>query len=102
MQQEAPSIFDDLSQTPYFKYATTGQRFVNFIIDYIAYCIIGSVFNTFLLIILPLTGGDITDVFERLIIILALQVLFYILLYTLVEGASKGRSLGKLITKTQQ
>ncbi len=88
---------------PLFQYASAGQRFLNYIIDTIAFYIL-------YLIILSFLGFFMMDTFssgtsENIGLIIALMtygLAIFIMLayYTLLEG-SKGKTLGKLITKTK-
>src|SRR5690242_817386 len=106
MQEEAStSIFDELSQMRYFEYATTGQRFVNYLIDLIVAFAFSTVVGLVLGIILPLCGVSVSDFHdfmhtERWVAYLQ-AIINLIIIYTLIEGATKGRSLGKLITRTK-
>lgn len=98
MENTIPSIFEELAdQNPYFEYATTAQRFKNFIIDLVVYC----VFSIIILLILAIL---FTDGKNALVITGWWFVLFtmcnYFTITFLMEGFSKGRSLGKFATGT--
>src|SRR4051812_34876160 len=99
--QEA-SVFDGQMN---YTYATTGQRFLNFIIDMIiGYIVVYAVILVLALTIPPfrefaisLNDGSVGSMLmDRLLTILLLALVF-----TVIEGASKGRTLGKLITGTK-
>ena len=104
MEQETiPSVFDQVAEYPQFEYATTGNRFVNFLIDTVVYYM----FNIVVLFItgaaLAISGKtaeDIQEIFSNKAVPYTMALANFILLYTVIEGASKGRSLGKLVTGT--
>jgi uncharacterized RDD family membrane protein YckC len=85
-----------------FEYASTGQRFLNWLIDYVLIII---AFIFILTLLSGLTGGADTYEegnssaldFESYVIMLAIFVGYY----TLCESLFKGRTLGKLITGTR-
>lgn len=96
-------LLADIEQEVYLDYATPGQRFANGLIDM-------AVFYVFLLLIGGLMGFLFPEMFinrvdDSLFGNKALDYLFtysiYILIYTLIEGLSKGKTLGKLITGTK-
>jgi uncharacterized RDD family membrane protein YckC len=107
-QTEDTSIFDELEEKRRFTYATPGQRFVNYLIDTLVMCniysaIVGGVIG----VIMVYNGHDpndskwFTDPLYSKLFNIGIGSLCVLVSYTLIEGASKGRSLGKLITKTQ-
>lgn len=87
---------------PAFQHASVGQRFLNYIVDVIAFYI--------LFIIVGIIGGVVFAYFnpgEGTLESADFTIFFYIVgfitlcaYYTLLEGA-KGKTLGKLITKTK-
>lgn len=77
--------------------ASTGQRFVNLLIDAVAFYVLIIVLDISLIIFLHFTPHNFIN--SKLISIIVGDSL-YIIFYTLIEGATKGRTLGKLITKT--
>lgn len=105
MQEEVGiSIFDELSQTRYFEYATTGQRFANYLIDLLVYMVFSAFVGLLLGIILPLSGAsqtDMQDFLKNTWLHYLIGLIDWIIIYTLIEGATKGKSLGKLITRTK-
>lgn len=97
-----------VQQTEYvtLNYATTGQRFTNWLIDLIVFYILNFIvffilgFITYL--VMPegynlLIGTSIASIIVRLIVGLTMCVLYY----TCLEGATKGLTIGKLITGTR-
>lgn len=101
------NILADIEQDIATEPASVGERFLNFLIDvfvfYAVMMVVGMAFG----LIFASTGEDIDNSF----LIrddggsLALQYLFYygifLGVYTLLEGAAKGKTLGKLITGTR-
>ena len=97
---EQTSILDDIQES--YEMTTTGKRFANYLIDmfsfYAVFFIIG--------IILALVAPETLEIFEdestsfkfaeRIF-----SMLCYGLYMSLVEGLFKGKTLGKLITKTK-
>src|SRR4051812_31439077 len=85
-----------------FEYASTGQRFLNWLIDYV----LMTIAFIFILGLLSGLGGRADGYaeenssgldFESYLVILAVYVGYY----TLCESLFKGRTLGKLITGTR-
>lgn len=96
------SIFEQ-EEIP-FEHATTGQRFVNFLIDSIVvYALFFGVI--FILAMFSPTFANMlinsdNDTGSKLMVQLV-AVIVMVLAYVLIEGLFKGKSLGKLITKTR-
>jgi len=95
-------LFAELRENLYEQPATVGQRFMNYLIDvfifYLVLFMLGAVAGLFL--------GDAFAEGETLFgMPLLLQYLFiYILLiglYTFLETVTKGRTIGKMVTKTR-
>ena len=107
LQTQSTSVFDELEQERLFDYATTGQRFINFLFDsIILVSILSGIVGASVGIVMVLNGIDVdqaaivADPIYSKLFNYGVNGLCVILLYTLMEGASKGRSLGKLVTKT--
>ncbi len=87
---------------PSFQYASAGQRFLNCIIDVIAFYIVMMILG----VILGLAAFATTETGGRMsgggiqLFFLFLYFAVIILYYSLLEG-SNGKTLGKLITKTK-
>ena len=100
----APSIFEDLGKdAQYAEQAGIGLRFANFVIDLIVFLIINYCFFMVLgavLLLAGLTRDQIMDTFTYGTLTYCIMFIEVILVYTLIEGISKGRSVGKLITRT--
>lgn len=105
---ETPSVFDELEQEGLFDYASTKQRFINFLFDTVILVnlmslIIGGIIG----IIMVINGIDVgsSDILNHPVISrlfnYVVGCICIICLYTLMEGSTKGRSLGKLVTRTQ-
>ncbi len=99
---------ESIQQTEYvtLDYATTGQRFANWLIDLIIYYILNFAVYFILGIITSLAvpkgydlliGTSIASIIVRLIISFTICLLYF----TCIEGATKGFSIGKLITGTR-
>lgn len=87
-------------------YASTGQRFLNYIIDLIVYYAATYFVGMILGYAQALTGTDLTSfLVDKSGIGLLWRLLFsyalIVVVYTLVEGSTKGYTLGKLITGTK-
>lgn len=104
--EEQSGLFDD--QITY-EQATTGQRFVNWLIDNILIRLVityltGEMLGRFLLSIAPeftykAFGDGIS--FEGYLISYIFSVFHYLFYYTICEKAFKGHTLGKLISGTR-
>lgn len=101
MEQNESSIFD--TDEAQLVLASQGKRFLNLIIDRIAYVVFSWLFNSFVAVIYMealynLAGYNLTLVS---IINLIISLFWYALFMGGVEALSKGKSLGKLITGTK-
>lgn len=98
-----PSVFDEFEQQTNFEYATTWQRLANFLIDtlfvWIAEVLIILVIAMFSTSFREIIVNPESDGSTKLINYVV-SISLYIIIYSLIEGSTKGRSLGKLITKT--
>jgi len=102
--QIVPSIFEELEQQSlHVVYATTGQRFLNYLID--AIVLYGLLFLIAFVAGAFAGSSDINASFAdslannkifQYIFTLVLQIVYYLTF----EGLSHGRTLGKLVTKT--
>lgn len=77
------------------EHATTGARFANYVIDIIGFYIL-----FFALVVGILVSARIFQTGETRFVFYFISYLTYLLYYTLLEGGTGGRTLGKLITKT--
>lgn len=95
-----PDLLQDM-ENEWQEDASTGQRFANYIIDLISFYVIwlGLVFT--IVLIDPYNGfiaslDNVNTIVDRLITLIMFG--FYI---AIIEGISKGRTLGKVITGTR-
>lgn len=93
-------LLGDLDEIVVLNYATKGQRFGNYIIDRILAYAFAIVVAAGLGAMIGLSGGTGEGVFEGLPLYI-LMYSSYLGYYTLMEGLTKGRTIGKLITRTQ-
>ena len=104
-ENNVSSIFDELAvEQPFFEYATTGQRFANFIIDvtiYYAFNVIVAYILAYSMVISGKDPEEIRALFKNTLFVYTLALANYFVIYSFVESVSKGRSLGKLITRTK-
>lgn len=98
---EQIDILSDFEEEISLEPATPGQRLLNFIIDVIG-CYIFLFIVAFILgVFLALGGSNLAYYSESTITIYLITLFIFTTYYTLFEGLTKGRSLGKLITRTQ-
>lgn len=99
--EEQTNILSDFTE-PKFKFATLGQRFLNFIIDLIAFYLLafvaGIIAGAIGVAIQSEADQPLPASFQLLFLFSFLGV--YLFYYTLLEGA-KGKTLGKMLTKTK-
>jgi uncharacterized RDD family membrane protein YckC len=96
------NLLNEFTETP-FEYASAGQRFLNYIIDTIAFYILYLIILSFLgFFMMDTFSNGISESTELIIFLMTYGLAIFIMLayYTLLEG-SKGKTLGKLITKTK-
>lgn len=99
--EEQTNVLSDFTE-PQFKLASVGQRFLNCLIDLIAFYLLAFIAGIIAGIIGVVMQTDSDNVLPG-----AAQLLFlfsflaiYVLYYTLLEG-TKGKTLGKLLTRTK-
>lgn len=104
---EPISVFDEMEQYKPIPLASKWQRFANYLIDLII-CYIFTFIIAFILIIYSESTGNselYTFLIDDSILSKLCQNLFFgivtLITYTLMEGLTKGRSAGKLITGTR-
>ncbi len=104
-EQINSSVFEELAQErKMFEYATTGQRFANYIIDTLVFYAFNYLVFFITGICMALSGMDADEIratFDNKLILYGIVLLNMLVIYTLIEGAAKGGSLGKLITGTK-
>ena len=105
MEQQEFVLYETLYQqneSPFgAENASTTQRFVNYLIDTIIFYVVMYGMVAILLILFYIKKGrpDNSGLFQ-LWLFLSSYIL-YVLFYTFSEGASRGRSVGKLVTRTK-
>jgi uncharacterized RDD family membrane protein YckC len=93
-------ILSEVEQEIYLQPTTLSKRFLNLLLDIIGFYMVAFVFGIALGAVQLSTGQDIYPDHSNLLLEYAVSYLCYFTYYALVEGLSKGRSLGKLITGT--
>lgn len=99
MEQQT-NILQDFNE-PEYEFASTGQRFLNYIIDLIAFYLLITIIFVIIGVFYASSGETLEEEsggFIAVTYLISFTVLF--VYYTLLEG-SKGKTLGKLITKTK-
>jgi len=104
-----PGHSDEFNSGIVYVYASTGQRFLNFLIDnllmnYGLSYLTGSAVGIFLTLLFPdymsrLSGSS--DIIDLLPLAYAIGIVNYLLYYTICEKGFKGQTLGKWITGTR-
>ena len=95
MEQE--SLLSDVQFNPVF--ASTGKRFVNYLIDIIIFDIIVRTIESIFAI--GISAYGISDYYTALVVAIFIAYMFFIVLYFLSELIFKGRTIGKFITGTK-
>jgi uncharacterized RDD family membrane protein YckC len=97
---EQVSILEDIQES--YHSATTGKRFANYLIDFISFYAIFFLIGIIVAIVSPQSISMLDDdsvsfkIMDRVI-----TTLCYGLYMSIIEGLFKGKTLGKLITKTK-
>ena len=107
--RDGQNFLDEPTAYVNYEYATTGQRFLNFLIDnllmrYGLTYITGYAIGIFLGSFFPAFLSDVitgSNTLKILLLSYIIAILNYILYYTLCEKLFKGYTLGKLITGTK-
>lgn len=104
--ESAPSIFDELNEQPAFEYATVGQRFVNAMADAVAIYLVMIVIGYMMAgIIIGFNRhthmGWLYDVLFLFPLNTPTLIMSNMLYYYCAEAITKGKSLGKYITRTR-
>src|SRR5689334_20278416 len=97
-------IFEE--EQSYYDYATTGQRFANYLIDsvvfYISYLLVMFLVGAFAQLVFN-AAEEMIDFLQSgwgNVVQYLVSFTLYVIIFALIEGLSKGRTIGKLITKT--
>ncbi|MFT3846114.1 MAG: RDD family protein [Lacibacter sp.] len=83
-----------------YDYAGAGQRFLNYLIDLIAFYILNLIAGFFIGILFAATGTPFGTEGNAQLLLMFISFTLFVIYYTVFEGA-KGKTLGKLITKTK-
>lgn len=94
---EQQSLLSEMEFNPVF--ASTGKRFLNYLIDYIVFNIISKVFNIGFLYGTSMLNSY--NYYAQLWLSIAFSITGWFLYYFLTEFLFKGRSIGKFITGTK-
>lgn len=96
-------ILEDFHEISNFEAASRGQRFANLLLDYAGFYASVFVFGFLIAVIFDAVGEpilwleeDVNPFIDRIF-----TMLVYVVYYTLFEYFSRGRSLGKLVTRTR-
>lgn len=102
MQLEQTSSTDLLTEEPELVRASTGKRFLNYLIDVLSFYLFLIVLGIVLAIVSPesvddlASSGEANPLMDRLF-----SLLLFAIYMSLIEGIFNGKSLGKLITGTR-
>lgn len=109
-QSEPTELYSELKELMWEQPATVGQRFLNYIVDLVIYYLIfvfigaiGGVLGVFLGSEDPneyVYGAGDTSIASKLLTYL-ISWTVYVIFYTFFEGITKGRTVGKMLTKTK-
>ena len=104
MDQQNPDYLQDLENEIYLEPVSAGIRFANYIIDVIAFYIVVIIIGGIWGVLVVARGGTLEDIQaptnNGLVVQYLIGAVLVVMYWTLFEGATKGRTLGKLITKT--
>lgn len=98
--EENTNYLQDLEQEINLDPATPGTRFLNLIIDIVAYYALTFVFGIVYGLYLASSGGQIDDSGSSQVTLYVIALIPYLLYYTLLEAFAGGKTLGKMITGT--
>ena len=107
--EPASTLTDELNAEITYKYATTGQRFLNFLIDnvlmnYGLSYLTGTAAGFLIAAFLPdyaLKISSNSDNFDLFLLGYIIAIINYLIYYTICEKAFRGYTLGKLVTGTR-
>jgi uncharacterized RDD family membrane protein YckC len=97
----SPDLLQELEQEYQYEDASTGLRLANYLIDLVTYYI--SFITLFTVVVLATQSPAMVTWIDELppFVDNLIGMVIYAIFMSLIEGFSKGRSLGKLITGTQ-
>lgn len=87
---------------PAYEFASTGQRLLNYVIDLIVFYILAALIGFFVgaAFATSISDGETSGAIGFITITYLLVFVIFFVYYTFLEG-SKGKTLGKMITKTK-
>ena len=98
----SPETIYQQSEFPFgAEYASATQRFVNYLIDTIIFYVVMYGMTTFLLVLFYISTGTPGNSGSFQILLFLVSYILYVFFCTFSEGASRGRSVGKLVTRTK-
>ena len=103
-EQKEYSVFDEVDRRSSIEFANPDQRFINCTVDLAAlyvFFFIASVVTGNLMRLYGVSDGELNETTMSKIFLCVFIYSMTLIFYTLVEGFSKGRSIGKLITRTR-
>src|SRR6476620_11639396 len=104
-QLPQPDLLQDFEMDTLQRSATIGQRFINCLLDLVLFYVILTFVGLFLAFGKVIRSAGVensdfsSDNYQTQFFFITLVV--FILFYTIIEGAGKGKSLGKLLTRTR-
>jgi uncharacterized RDD family membrane protein YckC len=110
LQPEPTELYLELKEMMYEQPATVGQRFLNYLVDivifYLIFILIGMIGGVIGLIggsedPAVIVGSQSTDSGTGRLVEMLITWSVYILYYTFFEGITKGRTVGKMLSKTK-
>ncbi len=106
-QPEQTELYRDLKEMLYEEPASVGQRFLNYVIDIILFYAMFAVFGMLAAMVGLATGSEnpesnfFTESSVNPLLDLLITWLVFVLFYTFFEAVTKGRTVGKMITRTK-
>lgn len=103
MEQTNPDLLQELEQEIYLEPASQGTRFANYIIDVILFYVFVFALGTLLGVIMYSQDTTVdyeSSSFSNSILEYVISMLLLVLYFTLLEGLTKGKTIGKMITGT--
>ena len=101
-QERLSQFSSDLDNLVVAQDASRGERFANFIVDIICAYIVIFIGGFVMALLIPGFGASVTQGDGSISVTTNfVGILFFILYYTVMEGVTGGRSIGKFITGTK-
>jgi uncharacterized RDD family membrane protein YckC len=101
MEQTNPDYLQDIEKDLYLEPVSAGLRFANYLIDVVAFYIIAAIVGGIWGVSMAARGASsVEDAQGSVGMLYLVSFALFIAYYTVFEGATNGRTLGKLVTKT--